>query len=143
MKDSRQLAHADSGADDDGHFIDHFACARCHDRRPNDGIGPLLHVDLHETVVLAVGDCTIDILHHHRVALDGNAARPGVPNAHADMRDFRSAIRAPRNRQLALQLTFSAQCISRGQSPRDFRDIREFERLADVAGSVNIGVAGA
>src|ERR1700691_3551686 len=59
----RQLAHADSGAHDNGHFVDHFAGARGHDGGAYDRVGPFSYVDLHKTVVLPVGDRAIDILH--------------------------------------------------------------------------------
>jgi hypothetical protein len=65
MQNASQLAHAHFGTHDDGDFVDHLTRARCDDRGANDLIRPLANMNLGESIVPAVGDGTVDILHHY------------------------------------------------------------------------------
>ena len=79
VKNVGQLAHADADAHGDGYLVDHLARPRGHDGCAQDPVGPGLDVDIDEAVVLSVGYGAVDILHHHRVALDRDGPFAGVP----------------------------------------------------------------
>jgi len=111
MQDSGQATHADSRAHDDRHFIDEFTGASGDNRRAENVVGPLPHVDLYEAVILSVGNRTINVLHHDGEGLYRNGLRPRFACMHANVCDLGVAIGTPGNRRLILPLHAGAERV--------------------------------
>src|ERR1019366_8155836 len=56
VQDVGQVTHADSGAHDDRHFVDHFAGPRRDNRGTQNDAGARFEMKLHEAIILSVHD---------------------------------------------------------------------------------------
>src|ERR1022692_1693400 len=140
MKDGRQLAHANSDTHDDRHFVDQFTRSSRDNGRAQDFVRSFVHVNLHETAVLSIRDCALNVLHHHRKTFDRDGLPPRLAHIHANVRDLRIAIGAPWNRQPTLPFYPCAERVLNRYSRRGFRNVGKLTRIAHVAGGIDIDI---